>query len=610
MSQPPLVTKVTAEPGTIAAGGIVVLHAEPQGEGDFRYEWTYTGGTVVGYEPIPGAGDGPDVRWNTAGLHASSYTVRVVATPVFGGEAEAGEDNVVVTQSPVLVSTLTTLQRTGGEATSDIGLWMAIRRSARNLSFDSYSQMIESLLAPDASTVSATLQSDVRAARLVGRRRALPFSDTDAYLFLKVATEAFLLARTGDALDTAGYFTQQDIDEAARRLSGRGASIDLDQLRGYLVPTPVNGAGGGSVNTLPYLALVRRKLRDVGLRQLPFGARGGDDGELPQEFDGILESKLTAPLLIELIWSYWHEEGMLVQSINAISRRFQNIRGPDERDPLAAFETDPLRPLNNLLWGYLQDEQHRLTVVRRVYEYDHHYGITLYGKSVPQIRPADSRPKFLEAFHNLLYLCTLFFLRDDDTTVVADGFPVLNALKEVHLLLTQGAHNQYGDLPSTARQEMLLQQWLLARPEFREFLPTRIMVAYPEPWMDRVDAMKQIQGWTSTSVLHFHNLAIYGEQILLGARFGAWSTVNDPMQAANWARFWRPEIQGYIHAYRAVTGVDLSAELTDSRQAGERYLQPAVHLTRQLAAQRRGSLPAPAPSPASAVAPRRRLPNR
>ena len=43
----------------------------------------------------------------------------------------------------------------------------------------------------------------------------------------------------------------------------------------------------------------------------------------------------------------------------------------------------------------------------------------------------------------------------DDTTVVADGFPVLNALKEVHLLLTQGAHNQYGDLPWTARQEML-----------------------------------------------------------------------------------------------------------------------------------------------------------
>ena len=48
--------------------------------------------------------------------------------------------------------------------------------------------------------------------------------------------------------------------------------------------------------------------------------------------------------------------------------------------------------------------------------------------------------------------------------MVADGFPVLNALREVHLLLAEGAHNQYGDLPWTARQEMLMQQWLLARP--------------------------------------------------------------------------------------------------------------------------------------------------
>ena len=67
----------------------------------------------------------------------------------------------------------------------------------------------------------------------------------------------------------------------------------------------------------------------------------------------------------------------------------------------------------------------------------------------------------------------MFFKEDDDTTVIADGFPVLNALKEVHLLLAQGAHNQFGDLPWTARAEMLIQQWLLARPEMREFLGGR-----------------------------------------------------------------------------------------------------------------------------------------
>ena len=143
-------------------------------------------------------------------------------------------------------------------------------------------------------------------------------------------------------------------------------------------------------------------------------------------------------------------------------------------------------------------------------------------------RPADTRSKFLEAFHHLLRLCTVFFKQDDDTTVKADAFPVLNALKEVHLILSQGAHNQFGDLPSTARIEMLMQQWLLARPEFREFLPTRIMVAYPEPWMDRVDAMKKLQGWTDTSVLHFRNLGVFGEQLLLSIRCGHWSDEFEP----------------------------------------------------------------------------------
>ena len=72
---------------------------------------------------------------------------------------------------------------------------------------------------------------------------------------------------------------------------------------------------------------------------------------------------------------------MLVQSINAISRRFQNVRAPGECDPLAHLEFDPLRPLNNILWGYVEDERNRLSVKRRVYEYHHHYGLNLYGKA-------------------------------------------------------------------------------------------------------------------------------------------------------------------------------------------------------------------------------------
>ena len=270
---------------------------------------------------------------------------------------------------------------------------------------------------------------------------------------------------------------------------------------------------------------------------------------------------------------------MLAQTMSAISRRFQNVRGPGGRDPLAHLEIAPLRPLNSLLWGYIQDEWNRLSVRRRAYEYDHHYGLSIYGKAVPTLRPADSRSKFLEAFHNLLHLSAIFFKEDNDTTVIADGYPLLNSLKEVHLLLAQGAHNQFGDLPWTARVEMLIQQWLLARPEMREFLQSRQMVPYREAWMPQVDTMKTLQGWSDVTVTHYGDLGVYGEQILLSVRYGDWIDVNDENQAKNWARYWRPEIQGYLHAYRAVTGVDLAnAETVD-------YALPTVHLQRRLAMQ-------------------------
>jgi len=98
--------------------------------------------------------------------------------------------------------------------------------------------------------------------------------------------------------------------------------------------------------------------------------------------------------------------------------------------------------------------------------------------------------------------------------------------------------------------------------------------------------MKKLQGWTDTSVVHFRNLAIFGEQLLLTIRYGAWSEVYEPTQAFNWARFWRPQIQGYIHAYRAATGVDLSADTGD---AATDATLPSLHLQNRLAVQRRSA---------------------
>ena len=124
-------------------------------------------------------------------------------------------------------------------------------------------------------------------------------------------------------------------------------------------------------------------------------------------------------------------------------------------------------------------------------------------------------------------------------------------------------------------------QWLLQRTEMREFLRGRTMVPHQEDWMGQVETMRKLQGWSDTPIKHFRDLAIYGEQLLLSIRYGDWIDATNQDQAKNWARYWRPEIQGYIFAYQAVTGADLSADVTTTRP-DVRYAQPALLLRRQL----------------------------
>jgi hypothetical protein len=618
------------KPATIHSGEVVTLWIYPGGDPqNFGYVWFIEGDHPVETLEEKNYGNVHIVRFATKGLSDGQYTIRVTISDNRSSPLQTKDCDATLTVVPLSLSdlkynfdqkmdhmstgvdkvatgveqvadsvgkvaerlggpTTVNLQRTANAKTEDLPLWVVIQKTTDAISFDNYSKFMDLVLCGIGETSPPRVRADQQQFDQLRKRRFLPYNDVDAYRLLKVATEAFLMVNCGVSL-AQFTFTQADLDELIGRVSlVDGQGLDLNTFNNLWL-NYLELVNGGPDATLPYLALVRAKLKDAGLKTSIFAAEDPSI-DLPQECVGILRRKLTNPCLLELIWSYWHEEAMLVQTLNVISRRFQNVRGSGERDPLAMLEIDPLRPLNNLLWGYLQDEQHRLSVPRRVYEYDHHYGLSLYGKAVPQLRPADSRSKFLEAFHNLLHLTIVFFQQDDDTTVIADGFPLINALREVHFLLAEGAHNQFGDLPSTARQEMLLQQWLLARPEFREFIPTRIMVAYPEPWMDRVDAMKTLQNWTDISVFHFNQLAVFGEQILLSIRFGAWSdprVSREPAQAANWARFWRGQIKGYIHAYRAVTGVDLTAEPTDPQAPGERYLQPSVHLRKRLAMQQK-----------------------
>ena len=372
-----------------------------------------------------------------------------------------------------------------------------------------------------------------------------------------------------DAWTTARRFTayQAHIDQQVCRaptvnVFGPGAYATLvSETRAFLATFPSTvdlqsllAAYEDKDGNLPYLGGVVTRYPD---------AVGGDP------CSDIDVQSFQDPFPVELIWSYWHEEGALVQTLNHILARFQNRRPGRGADPLARFDLNPLRPLRHILWAWAEDEFARLTVRRRAAEYEYEYGLALVGSAIPGSGLwAERRTKFLEAFHTLLHVCHRFFLQDDDTTVQSDARHVLNALKETHLVLSEGAHNQFGDLPTEARVQMLVMQWLLAQPEMREFLGGRPMVPYAEAWMDRVDTMKTIQGWTDTSVTHFRDLGVYGEQLLLSIRYGDWSSVIDPNSAKNWARRWRPEIQQYVHSYRAATGVDLTVRADASMPAG------------------------------------------
>jgi hypothetical protein len=521
--------------------------------------------------------------WNTADATRGSHALRARLVDPDGNVLQgpngpmAGSVEMQLQPRPIAADdTLrVALQRSAATPTDDQGLWAAIRTHAKAISFGGigvkgpgrvlrgYQGFIEQVLCEGGPVIPDRPRGDPCGpapdlGHISRRAQQLPMHGMAAYELLKTATEIFLLWNCGVLVrrtDALGNVITSDDDERGR--SGLSIAQVTTSLANYL----------GS-HRLPYIERVV---------QTAFPGYVSSNSVF---CTNVLTPRADCVCFIELIWSYWHEEGMLIQAMNAISRRFQNVRSMSDRDPLAHVTIDPLRPLNNLLWGYVQDEQNRLTVKRRGAEYDHEYGLTLRGKAITAMRPADSRSKFLEGFHNLLHMCSVFYKEDNDTTVIADGFPLLNALKEVHLLLAQGAHNQFGDLPWQARVEMLLQQWLLARPEMRDFLQSRPMVPYTEAWMPQVDTMKTLQGWSDVTVTHFHDLAAFGEQILLSVRYGDWIDLNDENHAKNWARYWRPEIQSYIHAYRTVTGIDLTnADTVD-------YTMPALHLQKRLALQR------------------------
>ncbi|MCK6691718.1 MAG: hypothetical protein L6Q97_06395 [Thermoanaerobaculia bacterium] len=448
------------------------------------------------------------------------------------------------------------LERTYIPNTPDIALWYSILGT--NLPFDQYLQVIEFVM-------NSMQQYGYR-----DQAQRLPFPGVEEYSLLLFATELFTTNRL--RIEQApNYFNganhkllpyyEQVIDGVTSYLA------DLNR-KGSSLPHPSEDIWN---NVSPDLRPARNFQRVVRNAEKEITAERY--GLLSVDFE---RDRLLGFPAVELIWSYWMEQGHLSQTMNAINLRFQNIRGPREVEPLGRFDTAPLRPLSHLIWGYVQNEQHSVSQPRRFSEYDHAYGIRPVSRAIPPLRPVDSRSKFLESFHNLLYKCSVFFKEYDDTTRKPDGFPIYTSLKELHLILAEGNHNAYQHLTLTVRQEMLVQQYILARPEMREFLGGRPMMPYQERWMDKVDTMKMLQGWDPTSIIHYYDLAYCGEKVLLGIRYGNWNEMGvGADNASNWAVCFRDYIQKYIHSYQAVTGVDLSADAVETRPQ-LRAAQPAL----------------------------------
>jgi hypothetical protein len=564
-----------------------ILDDEAKNEIHRRFRYEYRSDSTQIEEQI---GDRRDriISFTVPHIPQGRYKIDVTVTPL--GDQDDDSDialrsvtgQTTIRVVPLASETKVTLQRTFAGPTLDRALWPAIRNRTAAIGFDRYKAFIDCVFCEENGRGKKAF-SEAEHAIIATVHRCLHHGADQsegrlsiygpyAYGVLKMATQVFLTLESGVVIrdiNQPGRPKIFDVEDERIRVNDFSLTLHKlqEELKTYLYDTHRN---------LPYLNRILENLITVDPQRIH---------EVLPYCLGVLQHRLTSPSLIELIWSYWLEEGMLVQTMNAIARRFQNRRG-SSYDPLGELEFDPLRPLNNVIWGFIQDEHNRLTVSRRAHEYIHHYGLSLVGKAVQELNPADIRSKFIEAFHNLLSAAARFFREDSDTTVIADAFPLLNALKDVHLILAEGAHNQFGDLTWTARAEMMTIQWMLARPEMREFLRGRYMVPYQEEWMGAVDSMKKLQGWTDTTITHFYELAVTGERILLSIRYGDWSDIeNIEDQAKNWARSCKPEIQRYIYGYQTVTGVDLSADVVDSRDAATRYLQPSMHLQRRIAEQ-------------------------
>lgn len=431
------------------------------------------------------------------------------------------------------------MERTDSVPTLDEALWATIHECSQAIGFERYHHYIRRVFELDDRGVVPNEFSQ--------RLTELGARGVGSYRTLRDLTELFLVSRCGPA--AIGDRFDDNPLVAFANPDRRRAREEIDErLREYL-----------HHGEFPYI----ERVVNAAYPWLDRDARG---------FDHLIRRMFRQPLLIEL----WHEmcleHGMMMRTMDAVCDRFENDLKPGENDALMGYELTPLWGLSDFFWDWIKHEPTRLSQKRRVQEYEHEYGPTSLGRSIADLRPADVRNTFPAAFTNLLNLCEIFYKEDNQTTVIADAFPVLVALREVHRILAMGAGNAAPQLTFAARVETLMTQLMLAQPELGDFLRRRKMVPYDEAWMGQVDAMKDLQGWGQPSISHYRDLAVYGERIVLSIRLGDW-TAGDEDNARNWLRHHRNAIKRFNFARNAIADPNNLATAISDRAAARIAVQ-------------------------------------
>jgi hypothetical protein len=241
------------------------------------------------------------------------------------------------------------------------------------------------------------------------------------------------------------------------------------------------------------------------------------------------------PWPLELVWSFWLD-AMRLDDALAVARGLPGLpAGSTVARMLSGIAGDPAR----------------IDAGARAEAYRHAYGLRLDAATSPTLLRQARVPT---ALATLLRRAARLLRDDDDTTITADGLPLLHALADLQNLLNEAVHPALEDVTRALRRDMLLALYALGRPELRPLLPIRRHVVLPEPWMAAVDALATLERRPQVSAGIYARLADAGERILLSVRLGGWAQTADGERAVGWAQFWRAELHAYALAHAIVAG--------------------------------------------------------